>query len=222
MGIRGSIRARWQVLGLAYNQCETRDKQPLGSDLDRSSCHCHASVKLFWSQPIAPWKTAACHEFLVSCRLGWELSTCLYASTDAHGVMGCDEESFIILIVWQWHQLLSGSLPNGRLSQVSCWLLVRPRTFHLAHILPPMPMESWATTIKSFIILVVWQWHQLLSGSLTNGHLSRVSHRLGQEFFTLPSKPSLEELRCYSSETMELANLYNSIRKTWKVVIKLK
>ena len=40
---------------------------------------------------------------------------------------------------------------------------------------------------KSFIVLVVWQWHQLLFGSLPNGRLSRVSYKLGQELFTLPS-----------------------------------
>ena len=36
-----------------------------------------------------------------------------------HGAMSCDQESFIILVVWQWHQLLSRSLPNGCLSWVS-------------------------------------------------------------------------------------------------------
>ena len=40
---------------------------------------------------------------------------------------------------------------------------------------------------KSFIILVVWRRHQLLSRSLPNGSLSRVSHRLWREPFTLPS-----------------------------------
>ena len=28
-----------------------------------------------------------------------------------------------------------------------------------------------------------WRWHQLLSGSIPNGHLSRVSRRLGWELF---------------------------------------
>ena len=32
---------------------------------------------------------------------------------------------------------------------------------------------------------LVWWWHQLLSGSLANGRLSRVSLRLGRELFTL-------------------------------------
>ena len=36
---------------------ETRDKQPLGRELDSSLCHCHtmSMIKLFWSQPMAPW-----------------------------------------------------------------------------------------------------------------------------------------------------------------------
>ena len=40
---------------------------------------------------------------------------------------------------------------------------------------------------KSFIILVGWRRHQLLSHSLPNSRLSRVSQRLGLELFTLPS-----------------------------------
>ena len=40
---------------LAYNQRETRDKQPLDRDLDRSWCHRNTSVKLSWSQPMNPW-----------------------------------------------------------------------------------------------------------------------------------------------------------------------
>ena len=34
---------------------ETRDKRPLGRDLDGSWCHLHTSVKHFWSQPNDPW-----------------------------------------------------------------------------------------------------------------------------------------------------------------------
>ena len=94
-------RASWKVLGLAYNQSETWDKQSLGRDPDRSWCHRHTSVKLFWSQPMAPWTSAA-------------------AYANIHGVMGCDQKSFTL--VWLWHQLLSGSLPNGNLSWVSCRL----------------------------------------------------------------------------------------------------
>ena len=40
---------------LAYNQRETRDKRLLGRDPERSWCHLHISVKLFWSQPMAQW-----------------------------------------------------------------------------------------------------------------------------------------------------------------------
>ena len=40
---------------------------------------------------------------------------------------------------------------------------------------------------KSFTILVVWRWRQPMSGSLPNGRLSRVSRRLDQELFSLPS-----------------------------------
>ena len=38
-----------------------------------------------------------------------------------------------------------------------------------------LSMESWAVAKKSFKL--VWRWHQLLSGFLANGHLSRVSRR---------------------------------------------
>ena len=44
-----SIRARWKVLGLAYNRRETRDKWQLSRDPDRNWYHCHTSVKLSWS-----------------------------------------------------------------------------------------------------------------------------------------------------------------------------
>ena len=50
-----------------------------------------------------------------------------------------------------------------------------------------MPLEPWAATKKSFIILVVWRWHQLLFDSLSKGRLSRVSHRLGRKLFRPPS-----------------------------------
>ena len=95
-------RARWKVLGLAYNQSETRNKQLLGRDPDRSWCHCHISVQLSWSQPMDPWT--------------------------------------------EWQHIL----------------------------MPPISMEWWALTKK---FTLVW-WHQLLSGSLPNSHLSWVSHRL--------------------------------------------
>ena len=45
------------------NFCETRDKRPLGRESERSWCHCHikSMVKLFWSQPMAPWASAAAY-----------------------------------------------------------------------------------------------------------------------------------------------------------------
>ena len=47
---------------LAYNRRETRDKQPLDRDPNRSWCHRHPSVKLFWTQPMAPWTSVAVYE----------------------------------------------------------------------------------------------------------------------------------------------------------------
>ena len=41
----------------------------------------------------------------------------LNAAADVHGAMGCDQKSFTV--VRRRHQLLSGSLPNGRLSRFS-------------------------------------------------------------------------------------------------------
>ena len=51
--------------------------------------------------------------------------------------MGCAKKAFIILVVWRWHQLLSDSLPNGRLSCVSGRLgrkLFRPPSYILLRI----------------------------------------------------------------------------------------
>ena len=36
---------------LAYNRRETRDKRPLGRDLDRSWCHRRTMIKLFSRSP---------------------------------------------------------------------------------------------------------------------------------------------------------------------------
>ena len=54
-------------------------------------------------------------------------------------------------------------------------------------MLSPMPMEPWAVTKKSYIILLVWRGHHLLPEFLPNDRLSRVSHNLGRELFTLLS-----------------------------------
>ena len=59
-------RAKWKVLGLAYNQRKTRNERPLGRDPNRSRCHHHTSVKLFWSYPMAPWISAATNMFYTS------------------------------------------------------------------------------------------------------------------------------------------------------------
>ena len=40
-----------KVLGPVYNRRETQDKRPLDRDPDRSWCHRHISVNLYWSQP---------------------------------------------------------------------------------------------------------------------------------------------------------------------------
>ena len=51
------IRRSWIYEGkmksssLSYNRRETRDKRPLGRDPDRSCCHLHTSVKLFYRSP---------------------------------------------------------------------------------------------------------------------------------------------------------------------------
>ena len=63
----GIYVARWKVLDQAYNRYETQDKRPLGRDPERSWCHCHTNVKLFWSQPVAPWSTGCdkCKFFMI-------------------------------------------------------------------------------------------------------------------------------------------------------------
>ena len=83
MGIGSSIRARWKVLGLVYNWRETRtsgrwagtryelvspcrDKRPLGKKSNRGWCNRLNSVKLFWSQPIAPRISAAAYDAALS------------------------------------------------------------------------------------------------------------------------------------------------------------
>ena len=43
---------------------ETRDKRPLGRESDRSWCHRNttSTIKLFWSQLMSPWVSAASYE----------------------------------------------------------------------------------------------------------------------------------------------------------------
>ena len=128
-------RVVWKVSDIAYNQCETQDKRPLGRDTDRSWCHLHTSVKLFWSQPIALWTSVAAYESV----LGYvrNFSPCWYVASDAHGAMGCSQKNFVILIVWRWHKLLSDSLPNGCLSQFS-------RRLGQKLFRPPSYFSDWA------------------------------------------------------------------------------
>ena len=58
-----SAYGKVKVLGLAYNERETRDKRPLGKDPDRSWCHRHTTsmIKLFWSQPKGQWASGAAY-----------------------------------------------------------------------------------------------------------------------------------------------------------------
>ena len=48
------FRGQGEMFYLAWNRRETRDNRPLGKDPDRSWCHFHTSLKLFWSRPMAP------------------------------------------------------------------------------------------------------------------------------------------------------------------------
>ena len=83
----------------------------VGTQTEADASHHHTSVKLFWSQPMAPWTsaatcecalylcgsdtsswlgsyaTAACPEFHVGCRLGRELFTLPLAADHVHGAI---------------------------------------------------------------------------------------------------------------------------------------
>ena len=48
------VERRLTRASLAYNRNETRDKRPLDRGPDRNWWHHHTSVKLSWSQPMAP------------------------------------------------------------------------------------------------------------------------------------------------------------------------
>ena len=72
-----NMKTRWKVLGLAYNRRETQDKRLLGRDPDRSQCHLHTSLKLFWLHGHRPrhmsvllsWSLPSGHLYRVSHRL---------------------------------------------------------------------------------------------------------------------------------------------------------
>ena len=105
----------------------------------------------------------------------------------------------------------SSSLAYNRHETQDKWLLGRDPDRSLLSL---MSMEPWAVTKKATGMEVtpapvrvsyaaadvhgamgcdqksftlVRRWHQFLSGSLPNGCLYQVSHRLGRELFTLPS-----------------------------------
>ena len=62
----GNYESKMKSFSLAYNEHETRDKRPLGRFLDRSWCQLYTSIKLFWSQPMAPWTSVASYKCAAS------------------------------------------------------------------------------------------------------------------------------------------------------------
>ena len=58
-------------------------------------------------------------------------------------------------LVWGWHHLLSGSIPNGHLSPVLRRLYARPRTFHLALVgdVSMLALTSLVKYIKFFLFI---------------------------------------------------------------------
>ena len=54
---QGKMRSSSQ----GYNRHETREKWPMMRDPGRSCFHRHTSVKLSWSQPMAPWTSAVAY-----------------------------------------------------------------------------------------------------------------------------------------------------------------
>ena len=62
MDFGGSIRGKVKSSSIAYNRRETRNKRPVGWEPDRSWCHLLTGVKLFWSQLMASWISAAAYE----------------------------------------------------------------------------------------------------------------------------------------------------------------
>ena len=55
----------------------------------------------------------------------------------------------------------------------------------LSRINPIARIDTYFFKIHSNIVITVWRRHQLWSGSLPNSRLTRISRRLGREFFTL-------------------------------------
>ena len=125
---------------------------------------------------------AACPEFHVGCRVGWEFFTLLVCSV--HEPMYCNQKGSII--VWWWHQLLPGSLHYGCLSAVSHQLLASPRTsetiliiemslFQQQHILTLLPF--WFMALEWFFFC-----KYILLMTTLNSFLSKV-----RDHFASPS-----------------------------------
>ena len=113
---------------------------------------------------------------------------------DTHGGL-CQSEEGECMCMWYHHYCIftyedkvkSSSLPYNRCETRDKRPLGRDlkRSWCHRHTSMLLPIAMGCDQ-NSFIILIVWQWHQLLSRSLPNGHLSQISCRLGWELFTLP------------------------------------
>jgi hypothetical protein len=156
MGIGGSVRVKWKVLGLAYNRRETWDKQSLGRNLDRSWCYYHTSVKFSWSQPMDPWIewqhtggcntsscpgpciTVACLEFPISFRLGYNFSPCRHR-TDCDGVH--------FPVDWVW---------NSRAVSLATMCACGKQTPSQPFLLGPSRIDMVHMALKSFCRKFKW------------------------------------------------------------------
>ena len=76
----GKAKSSWPSLQPMWNW----DKRLLDRGLDKSWCHRHSSVEIFWSQPMNPWTWVAAHP---------------YAADDVHGVMSCDQKKLYNSVV---------------------------------------------------------------------------------------------------------------------------
>ena len=155
---------------LPYNRRETRDKRPLSRESERSWCHRHTTsvIKLFWSQPKAPWTSAVAYE----CAAAQFMDSWGASKKDLY-CCGNDTSSY----PGPYPMAVCPELHVG--CKLGRELLTLPYATADAHGV----MGCYKKKALSFI---VWRWHQLLSDFLSKGRLSRVSHRLGRELFTLP------------------------------------
>ena len=148
---------------------------------------------------VTVYPTAACPKFHIGCRLGRELFTlpvCCCRCPWSHGLrpkklnLTCrprGKESTEVRISQNKgkesensYQKLKRSLKDRHTETVSRYFDRHGRLYQSE--------ESkclWTHNKDGVMLLVVW--HQLLSGSLPNGCLSRVLLRLDQEHFTLRS-----------------------------------